>query len=182
MGLRESLERLPARSRSLRSRGPSWRAVHAKNYQNTGVIAGGGSNPPDARRRRRPKRMLWRTYNKDAALGGLRALDTLSHAAAPHAALMQGVLAPLKAAACKREARCPFQRIPPADTLSDETSCEAAITRGTRAGRRLSAAPAPGCGARRGRLPQRGPRARRRAMREPCDAVKGPPPAAMRGV
>ena len=52
------------------------------------------------------KRVLWRTYNqardqKKIALRGLRALSRLLRAATVHAALIQGVLATLKAAACK---------------------------------------------------------------------------------
>ena len=52
------------------------------------------------------KRVLWRTYNqardpKKIALRGLRALRTLLRAATVHAAIIQGILATLKAAACK---------------------------------------------------------------------------------
>ena len=52
------------------------------------------------------KRVLWRTYNQardppKIALSGLRALCTLLHAATVHAALIQGALETLKAAACK---------------------------------------------------------------------------------
>ena len=52
------------------------------------------------------KRVLWRTYNqardpKKNALRGLRALSKELHAATVHAALIQGVLAALRAAACK---------------------------------------------------------------------------------
>ena len=53
------------------------------------------------------KRVLWRTYKpvvtpKKIALRGLRALSKLLRAATVHAALIQGVLATLKAAACKK--------------------------------------------------------------------------------
>ena len=49
------------------------------------------------------KRELWRTYDQardQNALRGLRALSKELHAATVHAALIQGVLATLKAAAC----------------------------------------------------------------------------------
>ena len=70
------------------------------------------------------KRVLWRTYKpvvsssrdpKKLALRGLRALSKLVRAATVHAALIQGVLAPLKAAACKSLDGYPFQRTPSVD-------------------------------------------------------------------
>ena len=50
------------------------------------------------------KRVLWRTYNQardpKKRSARLRALSKLLHAAAVHAALIQGILATLRAAAC----------------------------------------------------------------------------------
>ena len=51
------------------------------------------------------KRVLWRTnkpVTQKNALRGLRALSKQLHAATVHAALIQGVLETLKAAACPR--------------------------------------------------------------------------------
>ena len=78
---------------------------------------------PPARGAGGGERVLWRTCNQSAVcrtmhrtmqpLGGLRAPSALLHAATLHAATIEGVLTTPKAAACKRGARCPFQRTPP---------------------------------------------------------------------
>ena len=67
--------------------------------------------------------LLWRTYKyqpwargpQQFALRGLRALRTLLRAATVHAALIQGVLATLKAAARKCVHWYPFHRTPSVD-------------------------------------------------------------------
>ena len=87
--------------------------------------------------------LLWRTYKyqpwargpQQFALRGLRALRTLLRAATVRAALIQGVLSTVRAAACNSVRGYPFQRTPSADP-GEEVCLQPAKWFRTRARRR----------------------------------------------